>query len=196
MTAKPVADKVEAVAVELRLDQILRLYNSLDPAPFHERELGSGRLHRRLRRGPWWPGDAVGDPAARVRTGTARGRPDRPIDPQPLRLARRGRTSAPARRMAARPHQPGDRPGLPGRLPVRPRTAGILGISGVARPRRRVPDHRLGGFVGADRRVPLWLVADRRPAPAAREPGAARRRGAADQMSWGPFIITNPTTIT
>jgi len=39
MTAKPVADKVEAVAVELRLDQISRLYNSLDPAPFHEKEL-------------------------------------------------------------------------------------------------------------------------------------------------------------
>ena len=33
MTAKPVADKVEAVAVELRLDQILRLYNSLTPRP-------------------------------------------------------------------------------------------------------------------------------------------------------------------
>src|SRR5260370_40921457 len=67
---------------------------------------------------------------------------------------------------------------------------------GVARPRRRVPDRRLGGLVGADRRVPLWLVADRRPAPDAREPGATRRRGAADQMSWGPFIITSPTTIT
>jgi hypothetical protein len=39
MTAKPVADKVEAVAVELRLDRISRLYNSLDPAPFHEKEL-------------------------------------------------------------------------------------------------------------------------------------------------------------
>src|ERR1700730_3598128 len=39
MTAKPVADNVEAVAVELRLDQISRLYNSLDPAPFHEKEL-------------------------------------------------------------------------------------------------------------------------------------------------------------
>ena len=39
MTAKPVADKVEAVAVELHLDQISRLYNSLDPAPFHEKEL-------------------------------------------------------------------------------------------------------------------------------------------------------------
>jgi len=39
MTAKPVADKVEAVAVELRLDQISRLYNSLDPGPFHEKDL-------------------------------------------------------------------------------------------------------------------------------------------------------------
>ena len=39
MTAKPVADKVEAVAVELRLDRISRLYNTLDPAPFHEKEL-------------------------------------------------------------------------------------------------------------------------------------------------------------
>ena len=39
MTAMPVADKLEAVAVELRLDQISRLYNSLDPAPFHEKEL-------------------------------------------------------------------------------------------------------------------------------------------------------------
>ena len=32
-------DKVETVAVELRLDRIPRLYNSLDPAPFHEKEL-------------------------------------------------------------------------------------------------------------------------------------------------------------
>jgi len=39
MTAKPVADKVEAVAVELRLDRISRLYNSLDPGPFHEKDL-------------------------------------------------------------------------------------------------------------------------------------------------------------
>jgi hypothetical protein len=39
MTAKPDADKVEAVAVELRLDRISRLYNSLDPAPFNEKEL-------------------------------------------------------------------------------------------------------------------------------------------------------------
>mgnify|MGYP007062748916 FL=1 len=39
MTVKPDADKVDAVAVELRLDRISRLYNSLDPAPFHEREL-------------------------------------------------------------------------------------------------------------------------------------------------------------
>jgi hypothetical protein len=39
MTAKPAADKVDAVAVELRLDRVSRLYNSLDPAPFHEKEL-------------------------------------------------------------------------------------------------------------------------------------------------------------
>ena len=39
MTANPNTDKVEAVAVELRLDRISRLYNSLDPAPFHEKEL-------------------------------------------------------------------------------------------------------------------------------------------------------------
>ena len=39
MTAKPVADKAEAATVELRLDRISRLYNSLDPAPFHEKEL-------------------------------------------------------------------------------------------------------------------------------------------------------------
>ena len=40
MTANPVdTDKTEAVAVELRLDRIPRLYNSLDPAPFHEKEL-------------------------------------------------------------------------------------------------------------------------------------------------------------
>jgi hypothetical protein len=39
MTAKPVADKVEAVAVELRLDRISRLYNSLDPGPFHGKDL-------------------------------------------------------------------------------------------------------------------------------------------------------------
>lgn len=39
MTANPDTDKVEAIAVELRLDRISRLYNSLDPAPFHEKEL-------------------------------------------------------------------------------------------------------------------------------------------------------------
>jgi len=39
MTVKPDANKVEAVAVELRLDGISRLYNSLDPAPFNEKEL-------------------------------------------------------------------------------------------------------------------------------------------------------------
>jgi hypothetical protein len=35
-------DKVETVAVELRLDRIPRLYNSLDPAPFNEKELETG----------------------------------------------------------------------------------------------------------------------------------------------------------
>ena len=39
MAANPGIDKVDAVAVELRLDRIPRLYNSLDPAPFHEKEL-------------------------------------------------------------------------------------------------------------------------------------------------------------
>ena len=39
MPVNPAADKVEAVAVELRLDRVSRLYNSLDPAPFHEKEL-------------------------------------------------------------------------------------------------------------------------------------------------------------
>jgi hypothetical protein len=39
MTAKLVADKVEAVAVELRLGRISRLYNSLDPGPFQEKDL-------------------------------------------------------------------------------------------------------------------------------------------------------------
>jgi hypothetical protein len=36
MTAKPPADKTE---VELRLDRISRLYNSLDPSPFNEKDL-------------------------------------------------------------------------------------------------------------------------------------------------------------
>ncbi|MBL6617377.1 MAG: hypothetical protein ISP45_25415 [Reyranella sp.] len=39
MAAKSTADKVDTVAVELRLDRISRLYNSLDPAPFNEKEL-------------------------------------------------------------------------------------------------------------------------------------------------------------
>jgi hypothetical protein len=39
MAANPVTDKADTVAVELRLDRISRLYNSLDPAPFHEKEL-------------------------------------------------------------------------------------------------------------------------------------------------------------
>ncbi len=39
MTANPGRNKVEAVAVELRLGRISRLYNSLDPAPFNEKDL-------------------------------------------------------------------------------------------------------------------------------------------------------------
>ena len=39
MTANPGTDKADAVEVELRLDRIQRLYNSLDPAPFNEKEL-------------------------------------------------------------------------------------------------------------------------------------------------------------
>ena len=39
MAANRDTDKVETVAVESRLDRIPRLYNSLDPAPFHEKEL-------------------------------------------------------------------------------------------------------------------------------------------------------------
>jgi hypothetical protein len=39
MTAISRADKDEAVAIELRLDRLARLYNSLDPSPFNEKEL-------------------------------------------------------------------------------------------------------------------------------------------------------------
>ena len=39
MTANRNEDKDAAVAVELRLDRISRLYNSLDPAPFREKDL-------------------------------------------------------------------------------------------------------------------------------------------------------------
>src|SRR5512139_2305640 len=39
MAANRDRDKTDTVAVELRLDRIPRLYNSLDPAPFHEKEL-------------------------------------------------------------------------------------------------------------------------------------------------------------
>ncbi len=39
MAANHNTDKADTVAVELRLDRIPRLYNSLDPAPFHEKEL-------------------------------------------------------------------------------------------------------------------------------------------------------------
>ncbi|TAJ35343.1 MAG: hypothetical protein EPO67_04700 [Reyranella sp.] len=39
MTANSDRDKDPTVAVELRLDRISRLYNSLDPAPFREKEL-------------------------------------------------------------------------------------------------------------------------------------------------------------
>jgi hypothetical protein len=39
MTANSTPDKADAVAVELRIDRLSRLYNSLDPAPFHEKEL-------------------------------------------------------------------------------------------------------------------------------------------------------------
>jgi hypothetical protein len=39
MTAIPDGNKVDAVAVELRLDRLARLYNSLDPSPFREKEL-------------------------------------------------------------------------------------------------------------------------------------------------------------
>jgi hypothetical protein len=39
MTANANVNKDDAVAVELRLDRLARLYNSLDPAPFNEKEL-------------------------------------------------------------------------------------------------------------------------------------------------------------
>lgn len=39
MTANAASDKIDPVTVELRLDRISRLYNFLDPAPFHEKEL-------------------------------------------------------------------------------------------------------------------------------------------------------------
>jgi hypothetical protein len=39
MAANSAPDKVDTVAVEVRLDRMSRLYNSLDPAPFHEKEL-------------------------------------------------------------------------------------------------------------------------------------------------------------
>jgi hypothetical protein len=39
MAVNSAKNKVDAVAVELRLDRISRLYNSLDPAPFNEKEL-------------------------------------------------------------------------------------------------------------------------------------------------------------
>jgi len=39
MAAASTTHKDDAVAVELRLDRLARLYNSLDPAPFHDKEL-------------------------------------------------------------------------------------------------------------------------------------------------------------
>jgi hypothetical protein len=42
-------DKTNTVAVELRLDRIPRLYNSLDPAAFHEKELEAAADRRASR---------------------------------------------------------------------------------------------------------------------------------------------------
>jgi hypothetical protein len=39
MTAKLPSDKTNAVEVELRVDRVGRLYNSLDPSPFNEKDL-------------------------------------------------------------------------------------------------------------------------------------------------------------
>lgn len=39
MTVNLAPDKADAVAVEVRIDRLSRLYNALDPAPFREREL-------------------------------------------------------------------------------------------------------------------------------------------------------------
>jgi hypothetical protein len=39
MPAQVAPDKSEAVEVELRLDRVSRLYNSLDPSPFNEKDL-------------------------------------------------------------------------------------------------------------------------------------------------------------
>lgn len=39
MTANPSTDKAAPVTVELRIDSLSRLYNSLDPAPFKEKDL-------------------------------------------------------------------------------------------------------------------------------------------------------------
>ena len=39
MTANHIAHKADATVVELRLDRLSRLYNSLDPSPFQEKDL-------------------------------------------------------------------------------------------------------------------------------------------------------------
>ena len=202
MTAKPVANKVEAVAVELRLDRMSRLYNSLDPAPFHEKELDAAA-------DDYIVGSAedLGGREMRLVIMLPRSELARPeashiaeFDPQPLRLARARRASAPARRMEARPPQPGDRAGFPGRLPVRPRTAGALGVGGVARSRRGLADRRLGGPVGPDRAY-SFMAGGRSPAGAgcwrAWHKSTSRcARSNDDQKNWGPFISTSPTTMT
>jgi len=120
MTAKPVADKVEAVAVELRLDRISRLYNSLDPGPFHEKDLEAAAEEyivgsaedlsgRALRLVIMLPESELARPEAAHIADSIRNHFAASERIEHRRL----------RRIAARPHQPADRRRLHDRLFVR-----------------------------------------------------------------------------
>src|SRR4029079_13029486 len=106
-------DKTDTVAVELRLDRIPRLYNSLDPAPFHEKELeaaadgyivgsaedAGGRpttLVATLARGGRrrGPPDTAGRHAAKRRAGAARSPAGARLHPPSFRASARQRAAA------------------------------------------------------------------------------------------------------
>ena len=175
----------------LYLGELRQLFDSMDPAPFRERDLdpkAAEYIVDGAREAP--AGIAAGAAGAagprERRRATAALLRDAVHEYFERRAAgKRARTAA---AVSHRPHQPGHRPGLPGsghragavaRPADQPRGLRLAG--------EREPDHRrLGRAVAADGNLPLRLVADPRRRAAVRPAGGdAGQRCAAPMCRRG-----------
>jgi hypothetical protein len=189
MAANRDTDKTDTVAVELRLDSIPRLYNSLDPAPFQEKELETAA-----------DDDIVG--SAEDAGGPIRlvvmlpedelARPEAEQVPASIRHHFELRRDSERRLLRGMWRRAVDRHRVPCRLPVRAQSARRLFLDRGAYRGRRSADRRLGRHVGPARHLSLRLVADLRSLQAVRPPGPARGRDAPAQMTAEPFISISP----